>query len=437
MSGGTGRRAARAGTGPARALWGHLLSTPPGPLSPSGVVWVPAIAAIFFYLSNPLSMVPFFGDSLHRAILITTGATILTLPWIRLPRIPWAVLPIVGLMYASLAWTITWDVTWGVSLFYMKIAAIGWVCSWSSDVRTLAHGMHLGGVVVVGASIYAYAAGLPFAAVTDGGTGFLAGVGANRNILGYTLVLAWAAALAHVPRARWARATWGVGIVTLMVGFFLAQSATAFVVAALVTLLALALARRDRLHARMAPRTVLRLALGGAALSAAGLLVVGIALGRDFSTLSGRTLIWRAIWHATYGNRTLGQGWGTVWPHAWVQAPPNPVYEYVNANYPAGVVAHGHGTLMDVMPDLGFVGMAAFTLTHVVLLVIAVRRWWRTPSAATAVAPGPTFTLLVLAGLVVYGTTEPVGVTPLGWFLLVLLSALAARRHRPTDEART
>jgi O-antigen ligase len=409
-----------------RALWTRLRSLPEPPASPSGVVWTLAVAALFFYLSNPLSMVPFFGDSLHRSILVASTATVLTLPWLRLPRIPWAVLPVVALMYASLQWTLTWDVTWGVTMVYVKVALIAWACTWSTDVRTLAHGLHLGGVVVVITSLYAYWAGLPFADVPPGATGFLAGVGANRNILGYTLVLAWAAALAHVPSGRFSRPVWGVGATTVGFGLFLAQSATAFVVAALVAGLALGLAQRDRLTQRVGPRRLVTVIGGGFA--ALGVLVaVGLLLGRDLGTLSGRTQIWSAIWDATYGQRLLGQGWGTTWPHAWVQAPPNPVYEYVNANYGAGVVAHGHSSLMDVMPDLGVVGMTAFALAYAAVAALAVRRWWRTPASAARVDPGAGLTILLLVALVTYGATEPLATTPLGWFLLVLLAGLAGR----------
>jgi O-antigen ligase len=406
-------------------LWSHLRSSPEAPGSYAGIVWILAVGALFFYFSNPLSMVPFFGDSLQRSIHIATAATVLTLPWLRVPRLPWAVLPVIALMYASLEWTITWDVTWGVTLVYVKVALVAWVCTWSTDVRTLAHGLHLGGVVVVVTSIYAFWAGLPFAAVPEDATGFLAGVGANRNILGYTLVPAWAAALAHVPAGRLSRSVWGVGVTTIALGLFLAQSATAFVVAALVAILAFALSRRDRLRERVGSRRIVA-AVGGGAAALGVLVVVALLLGRDLGTLSGRTRIWSAIWDATYGQRLLGQGWGTTWPHAWVQAPPNPVYEYVNANYGAGAIAHGHSTLMDVMPDLGVAGMIAFTLAYAAVALLAVRRWWRMPSGSGTDPSGP-LAILVLLALVAYGLTEPLGTTPLGWFLIVMLAALVAR----------
>ncbi|PKH37925.1 O-antigen ligase [Nocardioides alpinus] len=412
-------------------LWVRLRSRPEPPGSPSGVVWAFAIAAVFFFMSNPLTMVPFFGDSLHRSILVAVGATVLTLPWIRLPRIPWAVLPVVALMYASLAWTISWDVTWGVSMVYVKIALVAWLCSWSTDLRTIAHGLHLGGVAVVIGSIYAYWAGLPFADVPDGAKGFLAGVGANRNILGYTLALAWAAALAHHPQGRRARLLWSAGIATLALGLVLAQSATAFVCAALVAALAFASTRRHRLPQRLRGRTVLALALGTVVAAVVALPLIGVLLGRDSATLSGRTQVWTAIWNATYGQRLLGQGWGTTWPHAWVQAPPNPVFEYINANYGAGVVAHGHNSLIDVMPDLGFVGMGAFALAYVVLVLEAVRRWWLTPLHSEDRDVWATLTVLLAAALIVYGINEPLATTPLGWFLLVVLSSSRQRRPVP------
>ena len=85
----TSRRAAPDARATAAAAWRHLRSAPPGPSSLPGLVWTVAIAAIFFYFSNPLSMVPFFGDSLQRAITVALVATLVTLPWVRVPRVPW------------------------------------------------------------------------------------------------------------------------------------------------------------------------------------------------------------------------------------------------------------------------------------------------------------------------------------------------------------
>lgn len=426
MSAAGARRATPAGS-PARDLWAHLRSAPPGPLSVSGVVWVAAIAAIFFYLSNPLSMMPFFGDSLHRSILIATWATVLTLPWIRLPRLPWAVLPVIGLMYASLWWTITWDVTWGVSMVYVKVALVAWLCTWSVDLRTLAHGMHLGGVVVVAASIYAFREGLPFADVPLGTEGYLAGVGTNRNILAYTLVLALAFAVAAVPASWWGRAVWSVGLAGLGLGLFLAQSGTGFVVAAVLVVLAVVLALAARVPAHLVRRSRITIALVGACVLVGGVLglpLLGLLLGRDVTTLSGRTDLWSAIWRASQDQRLLGQGWGTTWPYAWVQAPPNPRLDAITAETGA-VWSHGHNSMVTVLPDLGIVGMVAIGLLHVVLLVAAVLQWRAGGRSLELMR----MVLLALVALVLLGITEPLAVTPLGWGVLVVLSVVVVRRR--------
>ena len=115
-----------------------------------------------------------------------------------------------------------------------------------------------------------------------------------------------------------------------------------------------------------------------------------------------------------------------------MQAPPNPVYEYVNANYGAGAVAHGHSSLMDVMPDLGVVGMGAFAFAYAGVALLATRRWWRTPAGTAQEDPGAALALLLLLGLVAYGATEPLATTPLGWFLLVVLGGVAGRPTRPS-----
>jgi O-antigen ligase len=415
----------------AAAAWRHLRSAPPGPASLPGLVWTLAIAAIFFYFSNPLSMVPFFGDSLQRAVTVALVATLVTLPWVRLPRIPWGPIVVLGLMYASLWWTISWDVTWGVTLVYVKIAVVAWLCTWSTDIRTLAHGMHLGGVVVVVASIYAYREGLPFADVPLGTEGYLAGVGTNRNILAYTLAIALAFALSSIPARAVGRVLWCIGILVLGLGLFLAQSGTGFVVATVLVALAALLTAASRVPAHLVRRSRTVVAILGAVILAGGVLglpVIGLLLGRDTTTLSGRTELWSAIWRASDGQRWLGQGWGTTWPYAWVQAPPNPRLDAITAE--TGVAwSHGHNSLVTVLPDLGVLGMLAIGLLHVALLVAAVLQW-RSDSGSLQLMRT---VLLALVALVLLGITEPLAVTPLGWTVLVMLSALVVRRRGPVQ----
>ncbi|WP_439937497.1 O-antigen ligase family protein [Nocardia sp. N13] len=416
------------------SLVSTLRSKPPAAGSYSSVIWVPAIAVVFFYLSNPLAIEPDVYVSFHRAVLVTAGATLVTLPWFRLPHLPWPIAMFLVLMVTSMAWSWSAPASWFAFVLYLKIAIIGVVCAACAAPRTIAYGLLLGGVVVCMLSIHAYYTGNPGVLVEPGTDGYLAGVGTNRNILAYTLILSFAAAAAVVPRLQWARVLWALAFATVCLGLFLSQSGTGFVAAGVIAAAAglLVVVRRWNSVITRRGRRVLSIAavllLVGAVL---GWPVLGALLGRDSATLSGRTDLWEVVWDASQPHLFLGQGWGTVWGHPWAPAPSNHVFEviFVNTLIP---YTHGHNSLFDVLPEVGLVGVVLVLVAHLVLLR---RGWARTRPSADPSQLEDDWTiarLALLGGLafVLIGVTEPMATIPLGWFVLVTLSAVARARPR-------
>ncbi|WP_181309855.1 O-antigen ligase family protein [Nocardioides campestrisoli] len=436
---------ALARTGTARAL--HLLDrvhawrarrSPAAVGTPQALAWMVAIATLFVLMSNPLVLLPNFFAALDRAIDVTWVICLVTLPWLRLPLVS---IP-VGLFMAFAGLTTLWSIseveTRGSTQMYVHIALIALLAAANTRTAVLCHGVTLGGVAVVVLSYWAQLTGR----MPPTEDGFLAGIGTNRNILAYTLVLALCFALAAVPRSTWGRVLWGLSLATILLGIYLAGSGTATAAAPALILVALALRlSRRQIGSSTLPRLSRRgwtavwsvLLLASATLSVRPDLL-GRLLGRDSTTLSGRVPFWRATLEELDDRVLQGYGWGTVWPHPWQPAWPNNVFDriYFNAGYQ---LTHGHNSLIDLAPQVGLIGILAY-LTIMAGGLRATLLVFRSPQ------PGPddevTARLAVLAvlGLVLCGITEPLSTIPLGWFCLVMVAGVAARTAREVRAAR-
>jgi O-antigen ligase len=301
----------------------------------------------------------------------------------------------------------------------------------------LVDGLAWGGVLIVLGSVYAFEKQLPGAAVPPGTIGLVAGVGTNRNILAYTLVLSLAALVSLRPRSVVSWAIRGLCFTVLALGIYLATSGTGFVSAAAVLATASGLFLLESLNVRFHPRGV---GLSVGLLAACGVVAVAKAetvtswLGRD-PTLSGRLPLWRGIVEvANATGLVFGHGWGAVWGHPWQLAPANDVVDRI---YDEGalVATHGHNSFLDVLPQLGIVGVA-------LCLLVYLRPAWKAvalrhrPSDIRAMAASR-FVLVGLVGHLSFGLTEPLFTIPVGWFVLVILVAVGTnhRRYHVTHRA--
>ncbi|WP_165355090.1 O-antigen ligase family protein [Nocardioides oleivorans] len=398
--------------------------------SPRGWIWMALIAALLYWMSNPLVFIPSFFFSFEHAKFWTKIAILVTLPWLRLPRIPWPWLLFLGLCYLSQLWSISDANTDLTNLVTMQVALMALIVAANCEALVVCWGLGLGGIVVLALSAYAYEQELPGASNPYLTGSDFAGVGTNENILAYTLGVSLAAVLA----IGWPRRTpWRVLSVAttaaLLYGIYRAASGTGFLAVLGLAGMAALIAAWPRLTTL--PRRVK--VLGSLAVVVVPLvagLVVSFALGKDLGTVSGRAPFWRAAVEASLETAPwFGSGWGAVWQHPWNAAQPNAVAQliYDKAGY---VLPHGHNYFVDVMPELGLVGVAIVVAMVVQAVTTARRTGVREGSDPVA----GRLVVLVLVSLMVFGITEPMFSVPLGWWSLTLVVATARQRVLPRPE---
>jgi hypothetical protein len=387
-------------------------------------------------MSNPLVFVPGFHLSLEKSVMWTAIALLVTLPWARVPRMPWPWVVIHVVTYASLLWTIDPHLTDYTSLLYLKISLIAVAVAANCEPAVVCWGLGLGGVVVVALSIYAYREQMWGASSATMGNADFTGVGTNENILAYTLSISLAAILAARPGWHLVKAAPWLAVTSVNAyGLFLAESGTGFLSALTVLLIfgitmawpALRIRRRSHLLVGTGILT---------AVLATGMLLIVTVLEKELFSFSGRASLWRAAWDSTMDTAPLvGSGWGAVWTHPWSMVPPNEVAQDIYDR--AGIaLSHGHNFFIDVLPELGLLGVA-LALAMVAYAVREVVRCGLHDCTADPVAGR--LILLVLIALLVSGITEPMFTVPLGWWSLLLVVALprqrVLRRPRQSDDA--
>jgi hypothetical protein len=385
-----------------------------------GALWTLLVAADFFLVSNPLVFISSFEESLRDTVALTAAVALVTVPWLRLPAVPWLPLTFLGFAALSSRWSLSSDATWHAVGLYAVVLVVAMLLAANATVAVLVDGLTLGGVLIVAGSYYALREGLPGAAVPAGFGGFMSGVGTNRNILAYTLVLALAASLSVAPRSfvGWVARTACVALIVLNIA--LTHSSTGYVVASVVLVAALGIALYDATRRRWARAVVVLCLLGIAAFAASRAQTLLIRLGEDPRTVSGRVPLWHAILDEMGdGPRLLGYGWGAVWGHPWNPAPANAVLRRIQTQSIPNAT-HGHGSFFDVYPELGLIGVGLCALVYVGVAFTAV--WLRRPATRSRAGLATSrFLLLGLIGHLALGVAEPLFTIPLGWFVLVLL----------------
>jgi O-antigen ligase len=396
-----------------------------------GWVWATLIAATFFWMSNPLVYIPSFYLSLGEALTWTKVLVIVTLPWLRVPRVPWPWLVFLGLCVLSQLWTINDFHTDVSDTVYIQMTVLAAVVAANCRAEVVCWGLGMGGVAVVALSVRAYLEGMPGASNAAVGGATFTGVGTNENILAYTLVVSLAATLATGrPSRALSQVAWLFVLGVNLLGIFLAGSGTGFTTMMITLAVALSVLFWPALQ-RASRRLVLLSATGLVFVLVAGLLVVTVGLGKELATLSGRVPFWRAAVATTLERAPwTGSGWGAVWEHPWDPTPANDVATeiYVRAGFP---LPHGHILLIDVLPELGFLGVAAVLL----MLAYAVREVRR--CGLRAASPDPVagrLLLLVLVVIISSGVTEPMLTVPLGWWTLALVVAVPRQRAAAVEK---
>ncbi len=392
-----------------------------------GHLWAIVVAIQFYELSNPLVFEPVFGLSLQRAVLVTAVAVVISIPWLRVPRVNLTVLAFFGWGLASALWSVQPGATLATVGLYLTLAAVAVMTYANVTGSVLALGFIYGGVGVTVLSWYSFWTLLPgaFFDTLDGYV--LAGVGTNPNILAYTVTLAMCGWLALWPRGLVGVGLWlGAGVV-LLYGVWVSESTSGELTAAAI--LATAAGQwvvsrlRGRLWARR--RRGLWYAIFGA-VAIIGATAVGFS-GYGPGTFSDRLPFWRATLSVAADHPIIGHGWGAVWAHPWLSAPPNPVVDQIYAA--AGLaLTHGHNSFVDLVIDLGMVGVVLSAAIFVTVVRTAARPGSSRGDGSADDVVRSRFAVLCVVSLLVFGVTEPLLVIPIGFWALILVTE--PRPHR-------
>lgn len=296
----------------------------------------------------------------------------------------------------------------------LALVTAGWlagqVCG-RAVVRILARAVRV--VLVATVVTLLVAPGWATAAGADGAPGWH-GLFPHKNGLGFFCAFAAVTLWTQLPpgRSRW---MWVGLVVVLLLGSESASALAATATAAVVLVWSTARGRRAAGPARLvvdtAAATLLGLLVAVAVLRPGWVLE---ALGRDDS-LTGRRAIWTAVLHHTADRPLVGQGFGGVWG----ENSPVTLALWRESRFDA---FYAHNGWLDVLLQVGWVGLVLLGLLLITLSARAVRTGGRTGGWA----------LGVLALLLVTAMTESSPFTGNGLFLLALLAGCLGRL--PTGE---
>ena len=252
--------------------------------------------------------------------------------------------------------------------------------------------------------------------------GRISGLTGNANLIGMLgilgLVLAVARALAGHDRR-----TWPVFVLASLACVVLSRSATVAIILAAVIVAAALILIRFRVSREAYYRTFWSSvsAMGGAVIVAAVLWQdVAEMLGRSHD-MSGRLEFWRIVLVRWLYSPIVGDGWMGYWM-PWVE-PYGHLLTQGNAVY-----LQAHNVWLDIMMQLGIVGLIIFVAMQITSIRNAVARIrYGTEHAAYRAVP-----LLLLIALVVQGFTESRPLTEIGALLLCMFAAGPRQRGTRT-----
>ena len=396
----------------------HRAKPPAGrPGTALGVVWTVVIAFDLLLLSNPLVLISEFPTSLHWAEIATGIGLLLTLHRVKLPTIPVSVLAFLAWCLLSALWSIDQHSTLAATWFYLQITLVAVVVAANVDSVVFATGLSVGGVMVVAASVWAFETQQVGAYYNGVDRVVMLGLSMNMNILAYTLVIALAGCLSLTfPKRPWTWVLWLTTLATIGYGLVRAGSATGYLSAICLIVVAALFASPIARELRL---TTIAVLLGAVAFVIGALLVVVALLGKDLTTVSDRLPFWEATLEVTGDAPVAGFGWGAVWRNLSWANPTNDVAEQIYAA--AGLrLSHGHNNFVQIAPELGLVGVA---LAVAIFVHLGVRAFGRS-SRRTGPSRTRQYRALLALGLValnVFGLTEPMLTVPLGWWTVTAL----------------
>ena len=388
--------------------------------------------------------ISWYGWGLVALGIVVAWAAVAVRHRVDLRRIPIALGALLGLMAASLVWSYYPGVTALGLLTTLATVLVGVVMAHTVSLEQLLRALGLALRWIIGLSLafelvvaavfqrpvlpfwvsydepvprpFYWSRGLLF----EGGR--IQGITGNANLLAFAALLAVIVfAIQLAERRVGAAAGWGwLGAALLTLA--LTRSSTVLVagLAALVALAVLLVARRLSVRGRLA-------LYGMTALAGAGLVTLAVVFRETLLTLvgrsddlTGRLDIWAAVIGLSEQRPLLGWGWVSYWA-PWVE-PFDDLVVIGGVTY-----LQAHNAWLDVLMQLGWVGVVVFTILIVTTSARALS--WSVdaplgdPAPASAVRLLPT---LLLTVLVIHSLAESRLLVEAGLVLLVYL-AVASR----------
>jgi exopolysaccharide production protein ExoQ len=365
---------------------------------------------------NPLLRATFAAVHAATLLLVLTRARSVVRAALAHPLTPALVL----LALVSVAWSEAPEVTLRRGAALAATTAFGLYLAARWPLRTLLRllAWALGAAAVLSV---AFALLLPaYGLHADAHEGAWRGVFTHKNTLGQ--VMALAAVLFFVVWRDAARLRWlpAAGLALAVALVVLSGSASALAVLAACGALVPVCGALRRGRGRGAPLLLAAVVVLGAAatLVLANLDGVLALLGRE-ATLTGRTVLWTAAWEAAGERPWLGFGYAAFWL-GWGGGSAE-VWHVAGWDTP-----HAHNGFLDLMLDLGGVGVALLLAGLAVAAGGALRTLRRTPG------PEGAWPLLLLALLLLYNLSESAFLRPnsLFWVLYVAVACASMRAGR-------
>lgn len=394
-----------------------------------------AACAVFLYSGAKIQFTSTFTatelgavDPLNRALqlLMLVGCGSLALwagrPAVRIGLRLWPFLLVLALIFASAAWSHSTGHTLRRSL--ALVALVSFVVATGALLGVARFfKIFLGVMAVLIAASLAEAALRPAIGFDTGAyANAIRGVFPQKNVMGVALLFA-ALALSFLVlergRLRWTDGAW---LVVLLMMLVLARSTTSLLLTIMVvgvTVLVFWASRGGIWGAVAGLVSAVGLAAGVIFFVGIGMEAFFDLIGKD-SSLTGRTFIWDGVWAIIATRPLLGHGYAAFWLE-------NARSVRILTELVAWELPNAHSGYLEVLLQLGWVGMALVSVMGATTLALALRALLRGQVGLGLWA------LLVLAVVCIMNRTESLLLNPdfpmLFW--LLTLVALGGGRRAP------
>jgi exopolysaccharide production protein ExoQ len=314
---------------------------------------------------------------------------------------------------ASYLWTPDHHGVISHSIEFLSAVVAGSLIGAALDKKTLCHVFAIATRIFITVSAVSLVVAHHWATkpAIDGAPGWHGPFG-HKNGLGFEMAIGLIALYYERPHPRGWK-LWMLAAVVLLLG---SESGAGLAVALFVLAVAIQEAGSRRAVDRAQRRAI---SIGSWLLA-----VVGIGIGiTDFpaaaallgknSTLTGRTTIWRAVWHVIPGHLLLGWGYGGVW----LGTTGETAVLWSRIGFP---VYEAHDAWLDLLLQVGLIG---FVLMIVVLVRSLVKGWHGFRHGS----PADRWAWLLLIALVVEASVESAPIAGTGIFLVAVLATVMER----------